>query len=68
MSGSCPIGADVCRDAHAEVDRLAAENARLREEVDARTTGQRDGKWADPEGDYWRDNALLNSTKGETNE
>ena len=24
MSGSCPVGADVCREAHAEVERLRA--------------------------------------------
>lgn len=42
-------------DLLAEVERLTVENARLREEVDARTTGQRGGEWVDPEGDYWRD-------------
>ena len=39
----------------AEIERLTVENARLREEVDTRTTGQRGGEWVDPEGDYWRD-------------
>ena len=24
MSGSCPVGADVCREAHAELERLRA--------------------------------------------
>ena len=39
----------------AEIERLAVENARLREKVETLTTGQRGGKWMDPEGDYWRD-------------
>ena len=25
MTGSCPVGASVCRDAHAEVERLRSE-------------------------------------------
>ena len=39
MTGSCPVGATVCREAHAEVERLRA--ALIAAAVDLEDTGRR---------------------------
>ena len=48
MSGSCPVGATVCRDAHAEVDRLRAGiKALILEYEDPEDDGMREPEY------YW---------------
>ena len=49
MSGSCPVGADVCREAHAEVERLRHEVADLRRSRDERKATERARRRADRE-------------------
>ena len=69
MTGSCPVGATVCRDAHAEVERLRAGIEALAESF------EEDVDWSSGRGDYGdnaayeacarRARALLNPNEGE---
>ena len=72
MSGSCPVGASVCRDAHAEVERLRAGIERLTRTGYISHTPDcvRERWWLDryPDcGRCWEDSlrALLDPTEGE---
>ena len=49
MTGSCPVGATVCREAHAEVERLRHEVADLRRSRDERKATERARRRADRE-------------------
>ena len=63
MSGSCPVGANVCREAHAELERLRAGIEALAEWWQ-RDPG--DGGYEVACEDHARQAlALLNSTEGE---
>ena len=69
MSGSCPVGAQVCREAHAEVERLRAGIERILADHDD-LMGR--GKVRHPEGGYWGwDHALrhlIDPTEGDPDE
>ena len=76
MTGSCPVGATVCRDAHAEVERLRSGIEHLTRVGYSHTPDcERERElarldWHPDCGRCWEDalNVLLNPTEGDRDE